>query len=122
MLAVISWFFKTAVMISLLPLNLFLIFFRGKQQAVVSALFNLVGQALVPVAMVIIFFLVMTFSIELSLLIDKFIPALNSSMFGEYTMKVLNSFNGGEDIATFIIVLLKAFVLLNLFKCLDLII
>jgi hypothetical protein len=79
MLAFLSWSVKTAVIIALIPMNIFLLVFRSKTQAVISSFFNLVGQAMVPVVMVAIFFIVMTFAIQLDVVFDKFIPLLSSS-------------------------------------------
>jgi len=88
MLAVLAWFFKTTIMISLVPINIFMIFFRNKTQAVMSMMFNLLGQALVPATMVVIYFLTMIFSTELEYVLDKFIPLLSPELAGNYTGQV----------------------------------
>ena len=77
MLAVFSWYFKVAILMILFPINLMLIFFRDKTRNVISMLFVLFGQALVPVTMVAIFFIVITFSTQISMIIDKMIPGVN---------------------------------------------
>ena len=77
MLAVFSWYFKAAILMILFPINLMLIFFRDKTRNVISMLFVLFGQALVPVTMVAIFFIVITFSTQISMIMDKMIPATN---------------------------------------------
>jgi hypothetical protein len=73
-IAVISWYLKTSIMIALLPINFFLLMFQAKKQIVYNLGFNLLGQALIPLAMVVIFFVIMEFSIIIEMNLNMMLP------------------------------------------------
>jgi len=80
MIAVLNWFFKSALMIVMLPINVFLMFFKSRRQVFFQALWKLLAQMLTPVALVATFFVVIVFAVEVNLLIDVFIPFLNDNV------------------------------------------
>jgi hypothetical protein len=80
MVAVLNWFFKSAMMLILLPINVFLMFFKSRRQVFFQALWKLLAQMLTPVALVATFFVVIVFSIEIDFLLNYFIPFLNDNV------------------------------------------
>ena len=80
MIAVINWFFKSAMMLIMLPINVFLMFFKSRRQVFFQALWKLLAQMLTPVALVSTFFVVIVFSVEINFLLNYFIPFLNDNV------------------------------------------
>jgi len=80
MIAVLNWFFKSAMMLIMLPVNVFLMFFKSRRQVFFQALWKLLAQMLTPVALVATFFVVIVFSIEIDFLLNYFVPFLNDNI------------------------------------------
>ena len=80
MIAVLNWFFKSAMMVVKLPINVFLMFFKSRRQVFFQALWKLLAQMLTPVSLVATFFVVVVFTVEIDFLLSYFIPFLNDNV------------------------------------------
>ena len=77
MLAVLSWYIKTAIILAVLPLATFMLSFVNFNQ-IRTMILTLVSLMLTPIVLVSTYFIVIEITTILPILIDKFIPMLNS--------------------------------------------
>jgi hypothetical protein len=87
-MAIMSWYIKSALILALSPFIFLTIIFNDKRTIVTKYIFIIFGQALVPIALVIILFIIMEFSIIVEIALSSALPFL----------KGILSINTGIDI------------------------
>lgn len=87
-MGVINWFIKCSILTALMPISIILFLFNGKRQQFFSNVYLMFGQALVPIVLVTLFFVVANSSLIIDLVAQEMIPIFNTKLMVKVGMEM----------------------------------
>lgn len=88
-MGVINWFIKCSILTALMPISIILFLFNGKRQQFFNNVYLLFGQALVPIVLVTLFFVVANSSLIIDIVAQEMIPIFNTKLMIKVGMEIL---------------------------------